>query len=278
MKKWITAVCLMAGLTASAQDWGFNLNVGVRKSFETGKKSSLDLRQQFQFTPEIREYDNEFGDFFNEDGFWGIPDRYEDDGPGDDGDDDDDDDDDLPPGAGNGIPNNGGELADSPRRVTLDWRSTSSFQYNYRFVPWFRANTGYGLLFDGEAFRHTFRAELDYRPMRHGKTKRKVDLAARTLFQYAGQPDDGQMRWNATLVPRFDCEWAFRKNHILGLSNALNGAWEKGDFSFDRWRVTPKVVLIYEKIHRFTFSYQYQHRLDKPRQTHGLALGYEVRF
>lgn len=275
MKKWITIFCLLTNISLLAQDWGFNLNLGVRKSFELSEKSSLDLRQQFQFTPEIEEYDNQFGDFFNEDGFWSVPDRYDDDDePGD----NDDDDDDMPPGSGSGVPNNGGELTDSPRRITLGWRSTSSFQYNYRFVPWFRSNTGYGLTFDGEALRHTFRAELDYRPMRHGKTRRKLDLAARTLFQYAGQPDDGKMHWSPTVVPRFDCEWAFRKNHVLGMSNTLNGAWEESGFGFDRWRLTTKMVLIYEKIHRFTFSYQYQHRLDKPQSTHGLNFGYEVRF
>lgn len=254
-----------------AQDIGLGLTLGVRKTFTLGKKSSLDLRQQFQFNPEIKKYNNKYGDFFNEDGFWPIPDRYRDD-------DELEDDDELPAGAGNGTPNAEGELNDSPRRIKINWRSTTAFQHNYRFFPWLRCNEGYGLFFDGEELRHIFRAELDYRPLRHGDKKRKVDLAARTLFQYVGQPDDGVYKWGALLVPRLDVEWTFKKNHILGLSNALNGGWEKGVFKFDRWRVTPKIVLIYEKIHRFTFSYQYQQHIDKPKNSDGLILSYEVRF
>lgn len=262
---------LTAARPLFAQNAGVSLNFSVRKIFNFGKKSSLELRQQLLLTPEIEKYDNEFGDFFNEDGFWPVPDRYRDD-------DELDDDDDLPLGAGNGIPNNNGELNDSPHKVTLDWRSTSSFQYNYRFFPWFRSNTGYGLFYNGEEFRHTFRAELDYRPLRHSDQKRKVDLAARTLFLYVGQPDDGNFEWNALLVPRFDMEWTFKKSHVLGVSNSLNGAWDDDIFEFDRWRIYTKIVLIYEKIHRFTFGHQYQQRLDKPDGSHGLNFGYEIRF
>ncbi len=253
-----------------AQDFGFSLSLGARKTFKLSKKTTLDLRQQIQLNPEIKKYNNKYGDFFNEEGFWPIPDRYEED--------DELDDDDLPPGAGSGIPNTGSELDDTPRDISLDWRSTTAFQYNYQFFSWLRTNGGYSLLFDGEELRHNFRAELDYRPLRHCKKKQKIDLSARGLFQYVGQSDDGVYEWDALLIPRLDAEWTFKKNHILGLSNALNGGWKKGALSFDRWRITPKFVFIYEKKHRFTFSYQYQQRIGKPKHSQGMSFGYEVRF
>jgi hypothetical protein len=262
-----------------AQEIGVNLGLGLRKTFTLNKKSTLDLRQQFQFTPEIKSYNNRYGDFFNEDGFWPVPDRYRDDDELD-----DDDDDDLPPGAGNGIPNNNGELNDSPKRIKLDWRSTTSFQCNYRFFPWFRSNAGYGLFFNGEEFRHTLRAELDYRPLRHFKGKRKIDLAARVLFQRIGAPeeddnDEEKMEWRSLLVPRFDAIWNFKKDHTFTLSNALNGGWDEGVFEFDRWRANAALAFMYQKIHRFTLSYQYQQRLvGKKKVTHGVSFGYEVRF
>lgn len=255
-----------------AQDFGASINIGIRKTFNFDKKSSLDLRQQFQFTPEIEEYRNAFGDFFNEDGFWPVPDRYRDD------DELDDDDDDLPLGAGNGIPVGNGELNDSPREITLDWRSVSSFQYNFRPVEWLRTNTGYSLLFDGEEFRHTLRVELDYRPLKHFKGKRKLDLAARTLFQHIGSPDDGKIEWRSLLVPRFDAIWAFDKRHALTLSHALNGGWDDGVFEFDRWRVNAALAFTYKKMHRFTLAYQYQQRIGKSKYSQGLSLGYEIRF
>jgi hypothetical protein len=264
---------LLIGATAPAQDLGFNLNIGVRKTFKWGKKSSLDLRQQFQVNPEIKKYNNKFGDFFNEDGFWPVPDRYRDDDELD-----DDDEDDLPPGAGNGQPATGDELSDTPRRISFEWRSTSALQYNHQFLKFLRANTGYGLFYNGEEFRHNFRWEADYRPLRHFKGKRKMDIAARTLLQLQGNPDDGEMEWAAALVPRLDAAWAFRKNHTLTLTNALNGAWDDGIFEFDRWRANLNLAFTYEKINRFTLGYQFQQRLDKPDHSHGISLTYELRF
>ncbi|GAB4497035.1 MAG: hypothetical protein OHK0019_29870 [Saprospiraceae bacterium] len=263
-----------------AQEFGASINLGLRKTLNFDKKSSLELRQQFQFTPEIEKYNNKFGDFFNEDGFWPVPDRYRDDDDLDDDNDndDDDDDDDLPPGAGSGTPVDNGELNDTPHKITLDWRSTSSFQYNFRPAEWFRTNTGYGFMFDGEDFRHTFRAELDYRPLRHLEGKRKLDLAARTLFQHIGQRDDGKMEWNNLLTPRFDVSWAFDKKHTLTLSNALNGGWDDGIFEFDRWRVNAALAFTYKKIHRFTLAYQYQQRIGKSSHSQGLSFAYEIRF
>jgi hypothetical protein len=265
--------CLGPSASLRAQNVGLNFSIGIRKTFKLNKKSSLDLRQQLQLTPEIKQYDNRYGDFFNEEGFWAVPDRYE--RPDDD---DDDDDDDLPPGASVGVPNNPGEINDAPVRIDWEWRSNTSLQYNYMIQRWLRVNTGYALFYNGEEFRHTFRAELDYRPLRHSKSRKKVDIAARTLYQYAGQPDDGRLEWDPTLVPRVDAEWTFKKNHILALSNALNGVWDDDIFRFDRWRMSANLVFIYSKIHRFTFGYQFQQRLDKPRKSHGFSLGYEIRI
>ncbi|MFN4081438.1 MAG: hypothetical protein ACK4NS_11105, partial [Saprospiraceae bacterium] len=36
-------------------DKAYNLSVGVRKTFKIDKKNSVDLRQQFQFSPRIRK-------------------------------------------------------------------------------------------------------------------------------------------------------------------------------------------------------------------------------
>lgn len=273
MKHIALVILLCCQGVVYAQKVGLNLNLEARKTFNLDKKSTLSLRQQFQINPNIKKYNNKYGDFFNEDGFWPIPDQYRDDDELD-----EDDEDDLPFGAGNGIPNTENELDDTPRDITLEWRSTTSVQYNYEFFKWFRSNTGYGLFYNGEEFRHNFRVEADYRPLRHLKGKRKFDISARTLFQYIGNPDDGKMEWSAALVPRLDAIWTFKKNHILTISNALNGGWEDGVLEFDRYRLNVNLTFIYDKTSRFILGYQYQQRLDKPGNSNGVSLTYEMRF
>jgi hypothetical protein len=266
--------CLLIHFSAQAQDLGVSLSAGLRKTFKISKKFSVDARQQFQLNPEIERYDNRFGDFFNEDGFWPIPDRYRD----DDEFDEDDADDDLPDGAGNGIPDNNSGLNDQPYSIEFDWRTNSALQANYRFFPWLRANAGYALTFDSEEFRHTFRVETAYYPLRHNKEKRKLDLITRLLYQQIGNPDDGVYEWNGALTPRADVEWTFKKNHLLQFSNALNGAWDDKTFEFERWRSNLSLIFTYNKIHRFTLGYQFQQRLGRSRYTQGISFGYEVRL
>ena len=112
-----------------AQPLALNLSVGLRKTFKINAKSNYLLRQQFQLSPEIERYDNQYGDFFNEDGFWPIPDRRI--------------------GNGNGLINPKTELDDAPRIIHAGWRSSSYVQFNHAFFPWFRTNQGYTLFFNG---------------------------------------------------------------------------------------------------------------------------------
>jgi hypothetical protein len=234
---------------------------------------TVDLRQQLQFNPDIELYNNRYGDFFNEESFWPIPDRYKEL-------EDEDDLDDAPAGAGNGIPDRNGELDDLPRQIEWEWRSSSVLQTTYRIQRWFRLNQIYTFQYNGERGRHTFRIEPDYRPLQHWKKKGRVlDPSLRLQFQYAGQPDDGQYEWVASLAPRFTMDIRLKKDHILSLNSTLNGEWDDGVLEFDRWRFSPQFLYTYKKNHRFTLGYQFQQRIDKPdRITHGFSLGYEIRL
>jgi hypothetical protein len=234
MKNHIWLLAIIAVCHAlPAQQLGINLSAALRKSFHLTEKSRLDLRQQMQLNPEIEKYNNQFGDFFNEDGFWRIPDEYEE----EDDNSEEEEDDDEQPGSGKVKPVNNGTLNDVPHKITFNWRSNTSFQYNYSFKPWLRGNTAYALLFDGRTFRHTFRAELDYRPLRHDKRKKKVDLAARVMYQYVGQAENRQYEWDKMLIPRFDFDWTFKKNHIFFISNSINTPFSAKGIAFDRYRI-----------------------------------------
>lgn len=246
-----------------AQFPGINISTGIRGTIKLGKKSAIELRQQFQIIPEIEQQHTPDDDFFNEDGFWHIPDQEL---PDDDDDDDDTD--------------NSGELNDRPLDISSEWRSTSTVQYNYNIYKWLRTNANYGMMYNGDIFRHTFRSEIDYRPLQHQTSStRKIDLAVRTLIQYSGQPEDGRYEWVTSLVPRTRLEWKFKSNQSLVAEYALNGEWEEGAFGFDRWRVSPQIVHNYKKKHRFTLGYQYQQTIGAdPEGSHGVSLRYEIRF
>lgn len=260
-------ILISASGPATAQQLGINTSVGLRGTIKLSKKSALDIRQQVQVNPEVKKYNNKYGDFFNEDGFWPIPDRYK-------------DEEDAPDDDGTGIPDNPGELNDQPWDISFEWRSSSSMQYNYRMFKWLRSNLNYNFVYDGDELRNTFRTELDYRPLLHQRNKkRQLDVSIRTQFQYAGQPDDGNYIWKSSLVPRLNLEWNIKKNHLLSVSYALNGAWDDTGFAFDRWRINPQFTQVYKKNHRFTLGYQFQQRIDKPdKVSHGISFSYEIRL
>ncbi len=236
------------------------------------------MRQQFQITPDINRYDNEFGGFFSEDVLWPIPDRrYKE--TGDDIDDDDDDDDDTSNDNGNSNPITK-ELDDAPILINMDWRSTSGVQYNRQWFKYLRSSIGYALMHDTKRTQHSFRIEIDYRPLRHWKGKRIIDISARVGLQTTGykRKKNNAMKWDTQLAPRIDVVWNFQKDHTLTWSNGLGGLWDNGIFLFDRWRSNINLNFIYRKNHRFVFGFQRQQRLDKQRISYGMSWGYEYRF
>jgi hypothetical protein len=266
MKKHILLGALLFSMLSwsQAQHLGVSLSVGVRKEIKLWKNGALDLRQQIQVNPEIEKYDQEFGDFFNEESFWPIPDRYR---PADDDDDD-----------GGVVVRPPGELGDSPYDISFEWRTSSIVRLSHSFAKWMRVTSGYTLFYNGEEFRHAWQSELDYRPLQHGDTKRKFDISTRVSFQRTGRPKKDKMVWEAFLTPRLNMTWAFKKNHSLYLGGALNGAWDDGILEFDRYRITTGITYTIKKRYTFDFGYQYQQRLDKPGNSNSISLAYQIKL
>lgn len=259
------------------QHLGTSLNLGLRKTFYFSEKNLWVLRQQVQLNPEIERLNNQYGDYFNEEGFWLIPDRYEapDDDAAPDDDDEPDDDDGTP---GNGNPPFFPELNDDPTRVMVEWRSTTSTVFTHKIRPWLRLNSAYAFFYNGDDRRHTLRTELDYRVLKQFFPKSKWDISVRSLVQRIGQRDDGALEWATFWVPRFDVEWKYRPRHTLAISQTVNGVLDGGQLEFDRWRVACNLQFDLSKKHRYTFGYQYQQRLDQPVRSHTLQLSYEIRL
>ncbi len=266
MKKQIFLCVLFSSVFswAQAQHLGVGFSLGLRKEIGLWKNGALDLRQQIQINPDIEKYDQEFGDFFNEEGFWPIPDRYR---PIKDQDD---------PG-GVVIPKPG-ELSDSPYDISFEWRTSSIVRLSHNFAKWLRAGSSYTLFYNGEEFRHAWQSEVDYRPLQHGKAKRKFDISTRATFQRTGRPKKDKYVWESFLTPRLNMTWAFKKNHSLYLGGALNGAWDDGELEFDRYRISTGITYMFKKRYSFDFGYQYQQRLDKPGNSNSISIAYQIKL
>ena len=266
---WFLMLLVTSVPSLWAQHVGTSLNFGVRKTFYFSEKNLFVLRQQVQLNPEIERLNDRYGDYFNEEEFWAIPDRYQEQ-------DDDNDDDDGSSGGGNNplFP----ELNDAPTRVLVEWRSTTSTVYTHKIRPWLRVNNAYALFYNGEDRRHTFRTELDYRVLKQFFPKSKWDIQVRNLVQRIGQRDEGSLEWATFWVPRFDVEWKYKPRHTLAISHTLNGVLGNKQVHFDRWRMACNLVFDLSKKHRYTFGYQYQQRLDQPVRSHTVQFGYEIRL
>jgi hypothetical protein len=270
MKKLLFTLLLWSiCIAANAQHLGISISGGVRKTWNFTDDLTFDLRQQIQVNPEIRKFDSEFGDFFNEEGFWPIPDQYRDD------DDDDEEEEEEPPVQ----PPPPNELDDSPYTISFEWRTSSVTRLQYSIFDWMRVSTGYTLFYNGEEFRHAWQSELDYRPLLHSDKKRKFDLSTRVGFQRTGRPaKKGGMKWESFLTPRIQATFKMDKKHTLYGGGSLNGGWDDGIFEFDRYRLNGGIQFSFKKTQMFDLGYQYQVRLDKPGQSNSISLSYMVRL
>jgi hypothetical protein len=271
MKYRIILSCLLLLLNGAltAQHVGISVTAGVRKTWAITKKAGFDLRQQIQINPEIKKFESDYGDIFNEEGFWPIPDRDDDDG-------DDDDD-----GGVNNPPIDPGtpELNDDPYTVSFEWRTSSVGRLQYNFFEWLRLSSGYTLFYNGEEFRHAWQSELDYRPLLHNDRKRKFDISTRMVFQRTGRPrKSGGMKWESFLTPRFQLTYKMDKKHTFYAGSSLNGAWDDNILEFERYRLNGGIQFTFNKKHLFDLGYQFQKRLDKPDRSNSVSLSYTVRL
>lgn len=272
MKQFVFLFLMLCALhvPAQKQHLGVNLNLGIRKNIQLVPRFYLDLRQQLQLNPEFRQYELKYGDIFNEEAFWSIPDRYED----DDHDGNDDDDDDEPV-----VVTPSGELNDAPRELSLEGRSSSIVRLQYNTFDWLRGSTAYTLFYNGEEFRHAFQGDLDYRPLRHSGESKKWDLSLRAGFQRTAEPRKrGGYRWESFLTPRATLNWRFKKKHNWYGGSALNGGWDEDFFEFDRWRLNTGIQFMPNKRILFDLGYQYQKRIGRTSESHTLNITYQFRF
>lgn len=300
-------VLLIVNLSLNAQQVGINLRLDAAKSFKLDKKTKIELSQQLQLTPEIknieRKYDRIFDEFElfpflregnddddkdDDDDDKDDDDKDDDDKDDDDNDDDDDDDDDddtikgsttdgSNKGSSNGSSPGFNDLNDDPYRIDLRWRSSTTFDFDYKIRKWLRVGQSYSLLLDNEDIRHLSRTDLTLQPKMPGK---KFDLQYRIAYQLGAESRKGILRLDSDFSSRLGTDWEFKNRHIWFNNFSVNGAFDEGIWEWDRFRYDTGLEYKFSKTHSFSFGYRFQQRLDRKKNavSHGVSFAYSLDF
>lgn len=294
MKSLIILVGLLTlACTLPAQQVGINMRLEATKSFKLDKKAKIEVSQQLQLTPEIkntrRKYERIFDEFelfpFLKENDSGDDDEEDDDNEEDDNDDDDDDDNasnnssnnNQNGGTSNSSSNDFNELNDDPYRIDLSWRSSSTVDFDYKIRRWLRFGQSYSLLLDAENLRHLSRSDLTLQPKMPSK---KLDLQYRIAYQLGAETNKGKMRLDSDFSSRLGADWEFKDRHIWFNNFAVNGAFEESIWEWDRFRYDTGLEYKFSKTHSFSFGYRFQKRLDRRKNavSHGVNFSYSIDF
>ncbi|MDX2071878.1 MAG: hypothetical protein SFV55_25820 [Haliscomenobacter sp.] len=292
MKNLIVLIVLLTfTLSLNAQQVGINLRLDAAKSFKLDKKTKIEVSQQLQLTPEIKNINRKYDRIFDE--FELFPflretkddDDDKDDGDKDDNDDDNDDDDTIKGSTPDG-PNKGSnsgsssgfnDLNDDPYRIDLSWRSSSTFDFDYKIHKWLRVGQSYSLLLDNEDIRHLSRTDLTLQPKMPSK---KLDLQYRIAYQLGAESRKGKLRLDSDFSSRLGTDWEFKNRHIWFNNFSVNGAFDEGVWEWDRFRYDTGLEYKFSKTHSFSFGYRFQQRLNRKKNaiSHGVSFAYSLDF
>ncbi|WP_373553580.1 hypothetical protein [Haliscomenobacter sp.] len=271
----VLIVLLIVTLSLNAQQLGINLRLDAAKSFKLDKKTKIEVSQQLQLTPEIKNINRRYDRIFDE--FELFPFLRED----QDDVDDDDDDDKLggttSSGSTSGGSTNFNNLNDDPYRIDLSWRSSSTFDFDYKIRKWLRVGQSYSLLVDNENLRHLSRTDLTLQPKMPSK---KFDLQYRIAYQLGAESRKGKLRLDSDFSSRLGTDWEFKNRHIWFNNFSVNGAFDDGIWEWDRFRYDTGLEYKFSKTHSFSFGYRFQQRLDRKKNavSHGVSLAYSLDF
>jgi len=277
MKNLIVLIVLLTvTLSLNAQQVGINLRLDAAKSFKLDKKTRIEVSQQLQLTPEIKNINRRYDRIFDE--FELFPFLRED--KDDDGDDDDDDD--KLSGTSNSGSTSGtspsfNNLNDDPYRIDLSWRSSTTVDFDYKIRKWLRFGQSYSLLLDKDNLRHLSRTDLTLQPKMPSK---KFDLQYRIAYQLGAESRKGKLRLDSDFSSRLGTDWEFKDRHIWFNNFSVNGAFDEGIWEWDRFRYDTGLEYKFSKTHSFSFGYRFQQRLDRRKNavSHGVSFAYSLDF
>lgn len=255
------------------QDVGINLRIDVSKQFKLNDKMRIELREQLQINPELKNLKTKKDkDIFNEIELFPYGDEDDDNNHND----DDDDDNDEEEEENNADVDGFDELNDARQRVRMEWRSATTADFDYKLLKWMRLGQSYSLFLDEDRMRHLFRSDVTFQPKLATK---KLSIPQRLAFQVVSRERRGVAIWEPDFSARTGIEWKFKKRHELYTNLTVNGAFDEGVWEWDRFRCDVGLEYAFNKTHSFDFGYRFQQRLNRKAQvSHGLTLQYSVGF
>lgn len=247
---------------AQDQDVGINFRLDVSKQFKLNTKTRIELRQQLQINPEIKNLKTKKdSDIFNEIDLFPY------------GEEEDEEDEDEKEEVN---PDGFEELNDARQRIKMEWRSATTADFDYKLLKWLRLGQSYSLFLDEERMRHLFRSDVTFQPKLASK---KFKIPQRIAFQVASRERKGVTIFEPDFSARSGIEWAFKKRHELYTNFMVNGAFDDGQWEWDRFRCDIGLEYTFHKIHSFDFGYRFQQRLNRKGQvSHGVTLQYSIGF
>ncbi|NJN35381.1 MAG: DUF2490 domain-containing protein [Saprospiraceae bacterium] len=230
--------CIFFASKMNAQiHMGVNIRIDGSKTWKLNKKTRLEVSQQFQVNPENAADPDQPGDIFNEISL--FPSNNDD------------------PNAPKG------QFQDplgAAYDVLLEWRSATSVQVNYRIKEWFRVGQSYrfNLRGNGET-RHIFQTTANVTE----RVNKTFEFSQRIDFQYTSRVKKGNTIWEEDIVARTGFSWDFSKKYTYETTVGVNGAFDDGEWEWDRMRVDLGLRYRMTKKQSFDFGYRFQRTLDK---------------
>lgn len=249
-------------LSVEAQDISTTIRFGVAKQFKLSKKARIELDQQFQSSPRVRDKKmKKEDDLFNEIEL--LPFRSSNETT-------------TTNTNGNG---NGGifkDLDDDAKRVDADFRTATTVDFDYKLSKWLRFGQSYSLAWDTEEIRHSMGTDFTIQPKLPVK---KLSFSNKLGAQFATREKKGETIIKHSIASQIGLDWQFKKDHRLYSRATVNGGFDEKIWEWDRLRWDSGLRYTFNKVHTFDFSYRFQQRLTgKKRTAEGVVFRYSIDF
>ncbi len=262
VKKILLPILLCLGfLRLEAQDVSTTIRFGLAKQFKLNKKARIEIDQQFQSSPRVRDKKlKKEDDLFNEIEL--LPYRSS---------------------SETTITNTNGngsgifkDLDDNAKRVDADFRTATSLDFDYKLSKWLRFGQGYSLTWDTEEIRHSIGTDLTIQPKLSVK---KLSFSNKLGAQFATRERKGETIIEHSIASQIGMDWQFKKEHRLYSRATVNGGFDEKIWEWDRLRWDSGLRYTFNKVHTFDFSYRFQQKLTgKKRTTEGIVFRYSIDF
>lgn len=271
---------LLAG-SMMGQHLALNLQAELEKEFKFSKKWSLLLEQQFRVSPQLEkiksdEYFNDFGltplsEYFkqlDDDAAKGKTDDKSSKGNANSSSGEEED---LLTNGSTSGPQSPG-MPDEAQTIDWSWRSATDLTFRYRINKNFRLGAEYDFQVRPKSLQHVIQPQLIF----SHKIGKSWSMMHSLKYQFA--VTHGEQEWEQGANFSSQINYKIGKNHAIRVLTGVNGGLDQGIFEWDRVRIQPSLRYKVTDNQVFQFSYSYQRRLTRIRESHGVGFSYSLEF